>query len=79
MYTALTTFDSYTITALIFTQTLQILGCYALLGIGIGLPIVLLASMLGWVHLLLLVSGKIDPHLAEEGFFNVLKTLYEEL
>ncbi len=66
-------------TPILFSQLFTLLGCFVILGIGAGLPIVILASVLGWVQLVLLVSGNIDPHLAKESFFGVLKTLLKEL
>lgn len=60
-------------------QFLNIFVCYALLGIGIGLPLVLLAGTLGWLQLVLLMSGNIDPHLGSAGFFKVLNTLFSKI
>jgi len=71
--------SSHPLIPLLFMQFINTLGCYVLLGIGIGLPIVLLASILGWVQLLLLVNGHIDPHLSREGFFKVLDTLFRKI
>lgn len=65
--------------SIIFNQLINAFGCYGLLGIGIGLPIVLSAGALGWVQLLLLINGTIDPHLAREGFFKVLNTLFSKI
>lgn len=58
-----------------FIQFLQTASFFTLLGLGLGLPLILLATIFGWLQVILLVSGNIDPHLGEEGFFNVLKTL----
>jgi hypothetical protein len=58
---------------------LNALGCYLLLGLGLAIPLVLLASIFGWLHLVLLLSGKIDPHLSQEGFFTVLNTLFKKI
>ncbi len=55
--------------------SLSTLSCYLLLGLGLAIPAILLASVLGWLQLALLLSGNIDPHLSREGFFNVLDTL----
>jgi hypothetical protein len=60
-------------------QMLQMLGCYMLVGIGIGFPFVFLSSAMGWIHLLLLLSGNIDPHLTGAGFFKVLNTLFSKI
>lgn len=64
---------------ILLMQWLNLLACYSLLGLGIGLPLVLLASALGWVQLLLLISGNITPHLSREGFFTVLDTLLSKI
>lgn len=65
--------------AILFIQCINALGCYVLLGVGVGLPLVFLASVLGWVQLILLVNGNINPHLAREGFFKVLTTLFSKI
>src|SRR5437016_54187 len=62
-----------------FIQSLFSLGCYLLLGVGFGLVLVLLATTLGWVQLLLLITGNIDPHLAKEGLLKVLHTLFKKI
>lgn len=66
-------------TSVLFAQALNISSCYALLGLGIGLPLVILASILGWLQLVLLISGNISPHLAKEGLFKVLDTLFSKI
>ncbi len=58
-----------------FIQCLQTLGFYLLLGLGLGIPLLFLATIFSWLQVILLISGNIDPHLAKEGFFNVLRTL----
>ncbi len=78
-YTAINLGHHYAFTGLLFSQIINMLGCYFLLGIGIGLPIVLLATILGWIQLVLLLSGNINPHLAKEGLFHVLNTLFSKL
>lgn len=70
---------SYPLLSLVLMQFINTLGSYVLLGIGLGLPIVFLASVLGWVQLLLLINGNIDPHLSREGFFKVLETLFRKI
>ncbi len=55
--------------------SMSTLSCYLLLGLGLAIPAILLASVLGWLQLALLLSGNIDPHLSREGFFTVLDTL----
>ncbi len=77
--TAFSVGTGYPLAALLLSQGINMLGCYALLGIGIGLPLLLLASVLGWGQLLLLMSGNIDPHLAKESFFDVIKTLFSKI
>jgi hypothetical protein len=78
-FTAISLGDNYMVPTLLFTQSLHLIECYVVLGIGIGLPIVILATVLGWVQLLLLLSGNIDPHLARDGFINVIKTLFNKI
>ncbi len=78
-FTAFSVGTGYPLVALLLSQIINMLGCYALLGIGIGLPLLLLASVLSWGQLLLLLSGNIDPHLAKESFFGVLKTLFSKI
>lgn len=64
---------------MILISSLATLGCYLLVGFGLAIPVLLLASVLGWLQLVLLLAGNIDPHLSREGFFNVLNTLFEKL
>ena len=77
--TAISLGDNYHVSPLLLTQSLHLIACYVVLGIGIGLPIVILATVLGWVQLLLLLSGNIDPHLARDGFISVIKTLFNKI
>lgn len=65
--------------SLFLMQGLSSLACYILLGIGLGVPLILFATILGWLQLILLLSGEIDPHLKTEGFLNVLKTLFSKI
>jgi hypothetical protein len=67
------------LSGIFFIQFINMLGCFILVGIGFGIPVVLLATVLGWVQFLLLVTGTINPHLAREGLFNVLTTLFSKL
>lgn len=64
---------------LLLQSSLGVLCCYLLLGLGLALPVLLLASVLGWLQLVLLLAGNIDPHLSREGFINVLNTLFQKL
>lgn len=48
---------------------------FSLVGIGIGLPAVLFAFILGWLQIILIIHGLIPPHLAKEGFFQILNSL----
>jgi len=64
---------------ILIVQAMNSLGCYIVIGLGLGFPLVALACILGWVHLVLLMSGHIDPHLAGEGFFKVLYTLFSKI
>lgn len=66
-------------TAIFFIQSIYSMGCFVLLGLGIGFPLVLLATILGWVQLVLLMIGNVDPHLAQEGFFKVIHTLFNKI
>lgn len=68
-----------TFSPMIILQCINTLSCYILLGVGIGLPLVILATTLGWVQLILLLSGNVSPHFAKEGFFNVLRTLFTKI
>lgn len=63
----------------VFLGSVSTLCCYALVGVGFAIPVVLLASILGWLQLALLLSGNIDPHLSREGLFTVLDTLFKKL
>lgn len=67
------------LTSLFLVQCMNTLSCYFLLGIGIGLPVIILATILGWLQLILLLSGNVNPHLAKEGFFKVLGTLFTKI
>lgn len=68
-----------TLSVLLVFQSLNFLSSFMLLGIGLGLPLVLIASILGWGQLALLLSGNINPHLGREGFINVLKILFSKI
>lgn len=50
-----------------------------LLGLGISIPLLFLAILLGWVQLLLLITGKIEPHMTEKGLSNILTLLLDTL
>ena len=65
--------------ALFFVQILSILNSVMLLGIGMALPLIVLATILSWVHFILLAMGKINPHLGKEGLLNVLRTLLSKI
>jgi len=52
---------------------------YTLLGLGLAVPLILLAILLGWIQFLLLATGNISPHLAKEDFFKVLETLFSKI
>lgn len=62
-----------------FLSSMSSLSCYLLLGLGLAIPAILLASILGWLQLALLLSGNIAPHLSREGFFTVLNTLFKKI
>lgn len=64
---------------IVFQSSLGALCCYLVLGLGLAIPVLLLAGVLGWLQLALLLAGNIDPHLSREGFFNVLNTLFNKL
>ncbi len=78
LYTTITMMGLFA-NGLLFSQLFTMLGCFVLLGIGAGLPIAILAALLGWLQLVLLLSGNIDPHLAKESFMDVLKTMFSKL
>lgn len=67
------------LSVLLMVHGLNTLSCYILLGMGLGLPIIIIATMLGWVHLVMLITGNVDPHLSKEGLFKVLGTLFKNL
>ena len=78
-FTALSVAKGLPIAALLLSQGICLLGCYALLGIGIGLPIVILAGAASWWHLWLLYTGEVKPHLPNQTFFDVLKTMFRKI
>lgn len=49
------------------------------MGVGLGFLILTLVSLFSWAQLYLLITGRIDPHLAKEGFFKVLETVINSL
>jgi hypothetical protein len=55
--------------------TLNQMGPLILLGIGLGIPLVLLATLFGWVQLILTMNGAISPHLSSKGFLDAVYTL----
>lgn len=61
---------------LFLKHLLPLCHCTLILGFGLGLPLILIATLLGWGQLLLLVNGQISPHLGKEGLFKVLHTLF---
>gem|GEM_PF-4550003 len=65
--------------SIVFLGSVSTLCCYLLVGLGMAIPVMLLASILGWLQLALLLCGNIDPHLSREGFFTVLDTLFRRL
>jgi hypothetical protein len=58
-------------------QVLCALNCLSMIGIGLGLPIILIAAILGWGQLVLLMTGNVSPHFSEDGFFKVVGTLFK--
>ncbi len=70
-------FSSFT--TLLTNQAVTLLSSYFLLGLGIGLPLFALATIFGWLQFILLMTGLISPHLAREGFFKVLETLFSRI
>lgn len=62
-----------------FAHMLPVLQGSLILGIGFGLPLMLLSGILGWGQLLLLMHGHISPHLGKEGLLKVLNTLFSQL
>lgn len=61
------------------TSLLPLLQGTLMIGIGLGLPLILLSGILGWGQLVLLMHGQISPHLGEEGLLKVFKTLFRYL
>lgn len=70
-----TVITHHTLSVLFFSQFTNLIAGYLMLGIGVGLPMVLLASTLSWLQILLLLGGQVDPHLGREGIVKVVKTL----
>ena len=62
-----------------FCYCFSLLNTFVCFGIGIGLPLVLIASILAWAQLALLLKGNINPHLAREGLINTLGILISKL
>lgn len=60
-------------------QCFNFLSSFMMLGVGLGLPLVVIASVLSWGQIALLMSGNINPHLGREGFVNVLKILFSKI
>lgn len=60
-------------------QCLTILSSYMIVGIGLGLPLIIIAATLSWGQLILLMTGNINPHLGREGFVDVLKILFNRI
>ncbi len=52
--------------------------CWALMmaGVGLMLPISLMAFGLGWLQLYLLATGQIEPHLTSEGLGPALRSIF---
>ena len=48
------------------THMLPSLHGMLILGLGLGLPLMLISAILGWGQLLLLMHGQISPHLARK-------------
>ena len=65
--------------AIVLTQGMSILGCFTLLGLGLGIPLIVLASVLGWIQVVLLLTGSIPPHLGKAGLMKVLSTLFSKI
>lgn len=61
---------------LFLTQMLPVLHGTMLLGIGFGLPLIIVAAILGWGQVMLLMTGQISPHLEQEGLLKALRTLF---
>jgi hypothetical protein len=62
-----------------FCQCFLYLNSFACIGIGLGLPLALIAAILGWGQFTLLIKGNIHPHLGREGFVNTLGILLSKL
>lgn len=68
-----------TFRASFFCQCFFCLNSFAGIGIGLGLPLALIAAILGWGQLALLIKGNINPHLGREGLVNTLGILLSKL
>ncbi len=53
-------------------QALGLSWAFALLGAGIGLITLIIATAMGWLQVALLVTGNINPHMGESGFVKSL-------
>lgn len=58
-----------------FCQCFSCLSSFACVGIGLGLPLVLIAIILGWGQCALLIKGNVSPHLGREGLVDTLHIL----
>lgn len=63
----------------LFGYCFSFFNSFLCLGIGLALPLILIASILGWGQLALLIQGNINPHLAREGLVDTLGILLSKL
>lgn len=67
------------LTVLVQYLFVGLLWNFVLLGMGVGFMILLIATLFSWVQLYLLITGNIDPHLIESGFFKSIETFLNQL
>ncbi|MCS5709445.1 hypothetical protein CC99x_011110 [Candidatus Berkiella cookevillensis] len=66
-------------TSMLYTFLVSPLWGFSLLGMGLGFIILLIATLFSWVQLYLLITGSIDPHLAQSDFFKALEIFMKTL
>tara|TARA_R110002110_G_scaffold271566_1_gene486914 strand:+ start:12027 stop:12332 length:306 start_codon:yes stop_codon:yes gene_type:complete len=61
---------------LLYLQVLSISWNFALLGLGLGIITLIIAATMSWLQVALLITGNINPHMAEAGFIKALTTFW---
>lgn len=49
---------------------------YMMAGLGLAIPVCIIAFGLIWIQFYLMINGLIEPHLTSKGFGSALKTIY---